>query len=269
MNQQSESRRERVVVALDASANSRATLRAAAQLALQLQAELEGLFIEDDNLLRLCNLPFSQEVGLFSATARRLDSGAIEREFRGVARSLQQLIASIAEPMQLPWSFRVTRGRVAEELLSAAEQAQLLSLGSKGHSRGDTVGSVSEVVIRRSARPVLVLGQSDTPLSAFTLIDHASPSGDRALDFALRLAQRTDQILQILIPRSGASPSAERLGWLQAQLAQRNISAQLIQGGSPATLTRQLGELSTGTLILPTEFVELIRQVRSSVIVVP
>jgi K+-sensing histidine kinase KdpD len=97
MNQQSESRRERVVVALDASANSRATLRAAAQLALQLQAELEGLFIEDDNLLRLCNLPFSQEVGLFSATARRLDSGAIEREFRGVARSLQQLIASIAE----------------------------------------------------------------------------------------------------------------------------------------------------------------------------
>ena len=269
MEQQSESRQERVVVALDASPNSRATLRAAVQLALQLQAELEGLFIEDDNLLRLCNLPFGQEVGLFSATARRLESGAVERELRVMARSLQQALASLAEPMQVPWSFRVARGRVAEELLSAAEQAQLLSLGYCGRAPGSAVGAASEVILRRSTRPVLVLGQNDTQPSTFTLIDHPSLSGERALEFGLRLAQRTGQALQIVVPRPGDEDPITRLAWLRAELARRNIPARIIQGSSTATLARQLSELPTGTLILPAEFADLLHQVRNSVIVVP
>ncbi len=270
MAEQSESRRERVVVALDASPNSRATMRAAAQLALQLQAELEGLFVEDDNLLRLCNLPFIQEVGLFSATARQLESRAVERELRAVARSLQQALASIAEPLHVPWSFRVTRGRIADELLSAAEQAQLLSLGYGGQPSGSAIGSIREAVLRRAALPVLILGQHEAQPAIFTLVAHASAAGERAFEFAMRLAQRTGHPLQIVLPHSADSESAAAHGaWLSEELAQRHLSAQIIQGGAVATLPRQLNELPIGTLILPTEFVDLVRQVRSSVIVVP
>ena len=54
----------RILVALDASPQSEAALRAAAELAALLEAELEGLFVEDINLLHLCGLPFGREIRL-------------------------------------------------------------------------------------------------------------------------------------------------------------------------------------------------------------
>ena len=82
---------ERIVVALDASPHSLAALRAAAQLAATIQAELYGLFVEDSDLLRLCDLPFCQEIGSFSATVRRLDSRSVERTLRVRAGHVQRL----------------------------------------------------------------------------------------------------------------------------------------------------------------------------------
>ena len=49
----------RILVALDASAHSHAALAAAVALAARLHAEIEGLFVEDINLLRLAELPFT------------------------------------------------------------------------------------------------------------------------------------------------------------------------------------------------------------------
>ncbi|MGB7837261.1 MAG: universal stress protein, partial [Terrimicrobiaceae bacterium] len=57
----------RILVALDASAHSRAALEAACELALGLDAELSGLFVEDINLLRLAQLPFASEISYPSA----------------------------------------------------------------------------------------------------------------------------------------------------------------------------------------------------------
>ena len=76
---------ERILVALDASPQSVAALRAAAELAALMEAELEGLFIEDINLLHLCGLPFSHEIGSYTAKRRQLDNLALERQLRGLA----------------------------------------------------------------------------------------------------------------------------------------------------------------------------------------
>ena len=71
---------QRILVALDASPHSQAALDAAATLAARVSAELQGLFIEDVNLLRLAELPFAREVGSFTATHRRLDARDLERD---------------------------------------------------------------------------------------------------------------------------------------------------------------------------------------------
>src|SRR5215204_3884792 len=80
----------RIVVALDASSYSLAALRAAADLASLLDTELEGLFIEDINLVYLCGFPFSQEIGSYTATARRLENITIERQLRTQATIIHQ-----------------------------------------------------------------------------------------------------------------------------------------------------------------------------------
>ncbi|RMF77434.1 MAG: universal stress protein, partial [Nitrospirae bacterium] len=79
----------RIVVAVDASADSLAAVRAAARLAEALSAELHGLFVEDANLVRLARLPFAREVRL-SAAPRRLEAAALERELRALAAQARQ-----------------------------------------------------------------------------------------------------------------------------------------------------------------------------------
>ena len=119
----------RILVALDASPHSQAALEAASELADVLKAELVGIFVEDVNLLRLAGLPFAREVGYPSGTDRPLDSASMEREIRIQAEQARQTLASVAVRRQIRWSFRVVRGQVATELLSAAQEADLLVLG--------------------------------------------------------------------------------------------------------------------------------------------
>ena len=64
MNDTHEAASRRILVAIDTSPHGSAALEAAARLATELRAELEGLFIEDINLLRLAGLPFAREIQL-------------------------------------------------------------------------------------------------------------------------------------------------------------------------------------------------------------
>jgi nucleotide-binding universal stress UspA family protein len=268
MNRTPNRRVERIVVALDASGHSLAALRAAAQLAAQLQAELHGLFIEDDNLLRLSNLPFGQEVGLVSAVARPLDSRAMERQFRAIAASLQQSMARVAESAHVRWSFQVTRGSMVDKLLAAAADAELLSLGYSRRVPGSLVGAATEAVLRQTPRPVFIMGPEGRLALPFTLIYSATEPAERALELAVRLAHRTDQPLHILLVVNKADVERTRAR-LYERLADEDVSVSVAQSADESALTRLLQTGTKGTLILPAEYADQLSRLNGSVIVVP
>ena len=83
----------RILVALDASHHSLAALDAAAELAASLEAELQGLFVEDANLLRLAGLPVARVVRYPFATPARPDPVRMERELRVQAAQARQALA--------------------------------------------------------------------------------------------------------------------------------------------------------------------------------
>jgi K+-sensing histidine kinase KdpD len=116
----------RVIVGLDPVRQSRALLEAAAELADHMQAELLGLFVENQDLLHFAGMPFAREVGFESATRRMLDVESMERTFRALAREARQTLELIAGGTKLQWSFRVVRGAPAAELLAAAEESDLV-----------------------------------------------------------------------------------------------------------------------------------------------
>ena len=156
----------RILVALDASPHSLNALRAAAELAAVTESELQGLYVEDLNLLRMCGLPFVREIGSYSAAARLPDSRAIEREFQSQADKIRHTLAQTAVSSNLRWSFRVTRGMVSTELLAAAESAGLVTLGRVGRSPGKRFGSTAQAMVRRSMCPLLVAGRRRSELPA-------------------------------------------------------------------------------------------------------
>ena len=116
----------RVIVGLDPALQSRAVLEAAVELAGRMEAELVGLFVENQDLLHFAGLPFAREVGFASATRRTLDVQSMERSLRALAKEAQQMLASVAGRTPVQWSFRVVRGSPAAELLAVAEEYDLV-----------------------------------------------------------------------------------------------------------------------------------------------
>jgi K+-sensing histidine kinase KdpD len=114
----------RVIVGLDPALQSRAMLQAAVELAERMEAELIGLFVENQDLLHFAGLPFAREVGFASATRRTLDVESMERSLRALAKEARQKLASVAGRTPVQWSFRVVGGAAA--LLAMVEESDLV-----------------------------------------------------------------------------------------------------------------------------------------------
>src|SRR6516165_5238200 len=173
----------RILVALDASTHSMAALAAAVQLAAAMEAELEGLFVEDINLLRLAGLPFAREVR-HTASLEALDSLRMERALKAQAAQAREALAAAARRAQVQWSFRVVRGQVTQEVLAAAAKADLVTLGKQGRSRspGARLGSTA-------LRVAL-----DAP-GALLLVEYGVPAGQPVLFRSFRAVEEKEHRL--------------------------------------------------------------------------
>jgi len=259
---------ERIVVALDASPQSQVALRAAARLAAAMQAELQGLFVEDTNLFLLCSGPFCREVGLRTATVRQLESHMIERQLRVLAAEMRRSLARVASEAQVRWSFQVTRGAVEQELLTAAEHALLLSLGRTGWLAGKRLGSTTRGIVKRTQRPLLILGSHDRLTHPLTVLYNGSASADRALALAARLAQRDSQVLHVLMVGSEADIAAwqTRLRtFLTAEQVQPTFTSLTTAGDLGTALQHRKDE----SFVLPLDYAELLGAVDGPVLLVP
>ena len=217
MNQQKRLIR-RILVALDTSLHSRAALAAAANLAARLEAQLIGVYVEDMNLLRLAQLPFAQEIHYASATPQKLDKDVMEKQLRSQADRAQNDLRQTAEQHALEWSFQVLRGLVAAELLTAAEEADLLVLGrtSRQTMPNYWLGSTARTAIAQHQRPVLLMSSHFNLNQPPLLIYDGSAAALRALPLAVALAREGGCLSVLLIAADEA----------QAQLWQQTIRQQ-------------------------------------------
>jgi nucleotide-binding universal stress UspA family protein len=189
----------RILIALDASPASQAALDLAADLAVRYQAELIGIYVEDINLLHSADIPFTQEVGTYSASLRQIDSSEIAREMRAQARRVERLLSSIARRANLRWSFRSTRGLIPSELMAAATGADLIILGKTGWSGRKQIGSTAREVAIQSPIQSLILMHKVRPGTPIMVVYDGSPASQDALTAARRIVS-PENSLTILIP---------------------------------------------------------------------
>lgn len=142
-----------VVLALD-STPGWDTLETALNLAMLMQARVEGLFVEDTDLLRLATLPFAREIVSLSAQLRPFASDALEQAMRSQALQLQRQLAREAEARQLEWGFSVVRDRLLRAARAAASDADLFIIQSPHlRQRGATTAAIG-VVYEDSLAPI-------------------------------------------------------------------------------------------------------------------
>ena len=192
----------KILIAANASPHSQAALTLAVQLAAAVGAEVEGLFVEDEQLLQAADLPFAAEVRTHSQPPTPLSDRRVERQLRRQAERAEAELQRATESLDVPHSFRVVRGPVTHELRAAAAEADLLALGKTStDSSRQRLGSTARALLSECGASVLVL-RSAAPLSqpVLTYFD-GSAAGARALTLAARCVRRSDAgRLRVLLP---------------------------------------------------------------------
>jgi nucleotide-binding universal stress UspA family protein len=244
----------RILVALDASVHSLAALEAASELADTLKAELVGIFVEDIDLLHLAGLPFARAVSFLPVLARPLDSPSMERALRVQAERVRQALAGVAGRRRLRWSFQVVRGQVATELLTAAQEADLLALGRASWStmRRVRLGATARVVVAQAAGPVLLLQHGHTICHPVQLVYDGSATARRALATATQVASATGGHLTVMIVGDSAEDAQRLQEDTEASLRARRVQGhyhQVINPTAPA-LAQALDQAGGGTLVI-------------------
>jgi hypothetical protein len=215
----------------------------AAGIAALLKAELEGIFVEDTELIRLAGLPFLRELRLATLDESALDAERLQRELRATAKRVRESLEQSARASGVGCSFRVWRGDLGAEILAAAVDAELFALGRIG--RFAPLRSRPKGV--RAPRPA-----ADRTVGV--LFD-GSDASVRALTTAAELARNRRAALSVILePRPGMDAKAL---WAQAAEVLLGIPtrAQLVESESDGTaaLARTIVSAGIDLLVVDSE----------------
>jgi len=207
------------------------------QLAWKRSIEALGIFIEDSNLLRLAQMPFSRELCRVTHAEAPLEKADIERQLRIQARSAKQAFESAATQAGINHSFLTRRGGLAALLEQAAQEMDLMILGPARRLRQLSEPVSLTAIAHQSRQPVVVLYDS-------------SDSADRALMTAKQLAEAGDRQLTLLIASEGSDGAAELQHQAVQKLGKSNARCRFIAATDVETLLETCRSEHAGTLVM-------------------
>ena len=279
----------RILVGLDGSLPSREALVAATLLAQVLEAELEGLFVEEEIWHRVGSLmgrgvesgPVAEPgsaalvgarlIGGYTGMARPTVGEGLGRELRALARKMALHLEEVSARASLRSRFRVERGRPEAVILLAAADADLVTVGRVGrsHGRAGRLGTTARTLVEKSDTPVLLLPQGARLGGRVVVIPdgerpggHPSPGPVSGLALGAQLARTWEAPLLVILPRpqgagsasgeGGVSREERRMLEIRGQLDRMGVedaALHLVSSLNPATLGRLLGT-DQGTLVV-------------------
>jgi nucleotide-binding universal stress UspA family protein len=218
---------KRILVALDASTHSLAALEAAADMAAALEAELLGLFVEDENLLHLAGLPFAQEVRAPWTASRQISSDRMEEDLRLQAAQARRALRNAAERVQARWSFKTVRGQVTPAVLQAALEADLVAMGrvSRPVSRRNRLGSTARAAAASAGHSLLLVQQGGDLSYPVLVTFDGSPAAWQALLAAASLASAGGDDLSVLLLCQQSEEVSQLKDEVRNWLGQRDLRA--------------------------------------------
>lgn len=219
----------RIAVTLDACQVSSSTLEEAVLLAARMGAQLEGIFVEDIDLIQLAELPFLREVRSVSRSEIAINLTRMEQELRVLARRAERLLGEHAARQNVSWSFRIWRGSIDTELLTAATDADVFVLIRMGTTL---------------ARPATT--------KAVSVVFTGTDASMRALETAMSLTTDPYKELNILLPAENEAEAMRLQELATRQLDEQAANADFIplKDGSLNDVLEVLADSNSAVLIV-------------------
>jgi hypothetical protein len=242
---------ERVVVPLDAASENRTAIAIAARLAARWKAPLHGIFIEDEDLLRLTSLPFAREVVLGSGS-EKLTTESVEQHLHAAAETARQALADAAARHRITWSFETIRGSAPGTVVAASGHDFVVACGLTrpvgAHFRVD---SRWWSAIAHTAGPFLLTRNSwGKDGSVVTLLRDRKPGSARLVEAAAEIAAAAGCGLTVICSAEAAADKGFG-AWLTERLEQHPVAVQVeVLPGDPGDLRKKMAELNCRVLAL-------------------
>jgi hypothetical protein len=209
---------ERILVILDAAAETNAAISAAVRLAAQSRVPLHAVFIEEEDLLTLAALPIVRHFVPGGGRAT-LTGAEIELHWRAAAARAHDDLLAAASAQALECSFEVVRGTV-EAALAAAGEGGLIVAGAltrpiAGHFRVQSPWLTT--LETRSGALLLARQGIGSKGDVVALLRERNATAARLLQTAARLAELGGTRLTIIASPTLAAGKGLR-NWISGQL---------------------------------------------------
>jgi hypothetical protein len=204
----------RVVIACDVQDDIETAVRAAAALAARWGVPVHGVFLQNENLRRLAELPFGRPVSLASpGTTPDFGAGELEALFSAFGAGMRRMLAEAAEAAGLEWSFAELRD-VPSAASDALGEGDILVVEARGggHAGAWRPRSPWESVAHDLGGMVLLRrAEAGGRRRVILVLGAASRDYARSIAAARALTQPRDEIALIMVaaPEAGAAASLE------------------------------------------------------------
>ena len=251
MIQPTDSPDRRVILDLYHGGADAETIRTAAEIARVLGLDLHGLFIEDEALLALAELPFAREFRLPAHQWSPLDTATIGAELRQAAARTRQLLDEIVQSVGVPGGFEVLRGDPATCMTDLCRTGDIIVIREPGTPILQTTRNAARLhaAAQESAASVLLLPPFGKPRPGPIAVLVTHPA-DPCLDVACRLARASGERLVILLPEAAGAAD-----WIKAHTGEQGLPAdrviiRRIPGGEPGEILRALAGMREHLIVM-------------------
>lgn len=242
-------RLRRIVVGLHPSPHGRAALEAAAHLAALLGAELEGIYVQEERLMRIPQGSILRQVDAVSGRVRPLEAGDVERELRVEAARARRHLARIGEEMDVEWSFRTARGEVHAVVREAARAVDVVTLGAGTRTPAGGLGSTVRTMVTQAGHPVMVIRRGMRLGPHVHAVDDGSDAGRRAVELARALTEHVRSGLTVHV--GSQTDAEERAEGYRKELQEDGRSDAVVLTAPGRGAAAPLAERQCGLLVLP------------------
>ena len=232
------------MVSLDAASENTAAIETAARLAARAKAPLHGIFIEDEDLLRLARLPFARQTTL-GALAEPFTTEQLELHLRVAAERAQREIVAGAKRHATECSFEIVRGALASALSGVGEHDLVVAGALTRPIAGDF-----RLQCRWWSSIALAPGQFLLARDVWggtgavvVLLPGRDPASVRLIRAAAQIAEARDGELTAMCPLAVAA-TASWAEWIAEQLTTHPVRVRIeVAPAEVAAVSRRIGEL--------------------------
>ena len=221
--------RRRLLVALDAAEDAQRLLDAAADMAVRMNAELAGLFVEDADLIGLGDNPLIRTVSAYTGVSGTIRRGAIEQALRRQIAEARAAFERIARARRIVATFEVRRGRLVTALESVEEATDIIlvrraapNVQHTPASRRARVNAATRQLVMSAQRSVIVLDVGERASAhAFgrvVALYDGSPETESTLIAAADIAERRGGDGITVVPLATSDVEADELAARATQI---------------------------------------------------